>query len=112
MPTSQQMKAVAEAGVNVVINLAPFDPEKDLTNESALAESLGMKYVNIPVDWEAPTRQNLEAFMNFMDENKDKKYLSIAGPITAPLASLLCIASNGSDGNRTKPSKICAVFGT
>ncbi len=73
MPTPDQMKAIAEAGVKVVISLAPFDPEKDLANEGTLVESLGMKYINIPVDWEAPTQQNLEAFMNAMDEDRNKK---------------------------------------
>ncbi len=73
MPTVEQMKSVADAGVKIVINLAPFDPEKDLANEGALVESLGMKYINIPVDWEAPTQQNLETFMNAMDEDGNKK---------------------------------------
>ncbi len=66
MPTAVQMKSIAEAGVKVVINLAPFDPERDLKNEGLLVESLGMKYINIPVEWESPTRQNLEAFMKAM----------------------------------------------
>ena len=48
MPTAEQMKTIAEAGVKVVINLAPFDPERDLKDEGALVESLGMKYINIP----------------------------------------------------------------
>ncbi len=73
MPTAEQMKSVADAGVKIVVNLAPFDPEKDLANEGALVESLGMKYINIPVDWEAPTQQNLETFMNAMDEDGNKK---------------------------------------
>ncbi len=73
MPTADQMKAIAKVGVKVVINLAPFDPEQDLANEGALVESLGMKYINIPVDWESPTQGNLEAFMNAMDEDRNKK---------------------------------------
>jgi len=75
MPTAEQMYSIAEAGVKLVINLAPFDPEQDLKNEGALVESLGMKYINIPVEWESPTRQNLEAFMKAMDENKNDKTL-------------------------------------
>jgi protein tyrosine phosphatase (PTP) superfamily phosphohydrolase (DUF442 family) len=75
MPTAEQMKAIAEAGVKVVINLAPFDPERDLTNEGALVESLGMKYINIPVDWESPTRQNFDDFIKAMDENRNSKML-------------------------------------
>jgi len=73
MPTAEQLKSVADAGVKVVINLAPFDPKTDLANEGRLAESLGMKYINISVDWEAPTRQNLEDFIKAMDENPDEK---------------------------------------
>jgi protein tyrosine phosphatase (PTP) superfamily phosphohydrolase (DUF442 family) len=75
MPTGDQMRSVAEAGVEVVINLAPFDSETDLKDEGKLVESLGMKYINIPVDWEAPTRQNFEEFIKAMDENKDDKML-------------------------------------
>ena len=73
MPTAEQLKSVADAGVKVVINLAPFDPKTDLADEGRLAESLGMKYINISVDWEAPTRQNLEDFIKAMDENPDEK---------------------------------------
>ncbi len=75
MPTAEQMKTIAEAEVKVVINLAPFDPEKDLKDEGALVKSLGMKYINIPVEWESPTRQNLEAFVTAMDENNNDKML-------------------------------------
>ncbi|MCL4529849.1 MAG: protein tyrosine phosphatase family protein [Chloroflexi bacterium] len=75
MPTAGQIKSVAEAGVKVVINLVPFDPEQDLADEDKLVESLGMKYVNIPVDWEAPMRQNFDDFIKAMDENKNKKTL-------------------------------------
>ena len=75
MPTAEQMKTIAEAGVKVVINLAPFDPERDLKDEGALVDSLGMKYINILVEWESPTRQNLEAFMKAMDDNKNDKML-------------------------------------
>ncbi len=75
MPTAEQMKSVAEAGVKVVINLAPCDSERDLPDEGALAASLGMKYINIPVEWDAPTRQNFDDFARAMDENQDSKML-------------------------------------
>ena len=75
MPSAEQMTSIAEAGVQVIISLVPFDPERDLANEDTLADSLGMKYINIPVEWEAPSRQNLEAFMNAMDEHKNNKVL-------------------------------------
>jgi len=75
MPTAEQMRSIAEAGVKTVVNLAPFDPERDLKDEAALVESLGLKYINIPVDWESPTTQNLEDFVRVMDENKDGRLL-------------------------------------
>ena len=73
MPTAEQMKSVAEAGVEVVINLAPHDAEGALPNEAELVSSLGMQYINIPVNWNTPTKDGLNIFMEAMDANKDKK---------------------------------------
>jgi uncharacterized protein (TIGR01244 family) len=75
MPTAEQMKAVAEAGTQVVINLAPATVRDALPNEDALVESLGMKYIHIPVDWNNPTKQNLDDFFSAMDEHKEEKVL-------------------------------------
>ncbi len=75
MPKAEQMKAVAEAGTQVVINLAPATVRDALPNEDALVESLGMKYIQIPVDWNHPIRQNLDDFFQAMDEHKDQKVL-------------------------------------
>lgn len=75
MPTAEQMQAVAEAGVQVVINLALKTSQGALENEETLVESLGMKYIHIPVEWSDPTRQNLDDFFNVMDAHKDKKVL-------------------------------------
>ena len=73
MPNAEQMKAVAEAGTKVVINLAPATAKDALPNEDSLVESLGMKYVHIPVDWNNPTKQNLQDFFTAMDEHKEEK---------------------------------------
>ena len=73
MPTTEQMKSVAEAGVQLVINLAPHDVPKATPNETELVESLSMRYINIPVNWSTPTRDGLNIFMDAMDANKDKK---------------------------------------
>ncbi|NJC95641.1 MAG: phosphatase [Anaerolineales bacterium] len=73
MPTVEQMKTVAEAGVEVVINLAPHDVPNAIPDEAKLVESLGMDYINIPVNWSTPTRDGLNVFMDTMDANKDKK---------------------------------------
>jgi len=75
MPTAEQLADAPKHGVQVVINLAPHDSENALEHEADLAISLGMKYVNIPVNWSAPAKDALEKFMNAMDEHKGKTIL-------------------------------------
>jgi protein tyrosine phosphatase (PTP) superfamily phosphohydrolase (DUF442 family) len=73
MPTAEQIKSVAEAGVQLVINLAPHDVPNAIPNETELVKSLGMTYINIPVNWNTPNEDGLNVFMDAMDANKDKK---------------------------------------
>src|SRR5215467_2894448 len=73
MPTAEQMKSAAEAGVQLVINLAPHDSKNAVPNEAELVNSLGMEYINIPVTWRAPEADTLPRFMEAMDANQDKK---------------------------------------
>ena len=73
MPTAEQMKSVAEAGTQVVINLAPHDVAHAIPNEGELVESLGMEYLNLPVVWRAPERETLIRFMDAMKARQDKK---------------------------------------
>jgi protein tyrosine phosphatase (PTP) superfamily phosphohydrolase (DUF442 family) len=73
MPTAEQMQAVAEAGVQVVINLAPHDVPDALPDETALVTGLGMEYVNIPVLWRAPQAEDLVRFMDVMDAQAGRK---------------------------------------
>ena len=75
MPTVEQMASVAEAGVQVVINLAPHDVPNAVPNEAELVHSLGMQYINIPVNWNTPTKAGLDQFMDAMDANKGRKIL-------------------------------------
>ena len=73
MPTAEQMDSVAEAGVELVINLAPHDVPNAIQDEPVLVESLGMQYTHIPVNWNTPTRNGLHIFMDAMDANQDQK---------------------------------------
>ena len=73
MPTAEQMNSIAEAGVQVVINLAPHDVPNAVPNEAGLVNSLGMQYTNIPVNWGTPTKEGLNIFMDSMDANKHRK---------------------------------------
>jgi protein tyrosine phosphatase (PTP) superfamily phosphohydrolase (DUF442 family) len=75
MPKADQLIDAAQQGVQVVINLAVEDVANGQSEEGELVESLGMKYINVPVVWHALTRKNLDDFMNAMDAHKDQKML-------------------------------------
>jgi protein tyrosine phosphatase (PTP) superfamily phosphohydrolase (DUF442 family) len=75
MPKADQLSDAAQQGVQVVINLAVEDVANGQSEEGELVESLGMKYINVPVVWHEPTRKNLDDFINAMDAHKDQKML-------------------------------------
>jgi len=75
MPTAEQLTDAAHHGVEVVINLAPHDSQNALPNEENHVTSLGMQYINIPVIWSTPTIDDLNKFMDKMDDCKDRKIL-------------------------------------
>jgi uncharacterized protein (TIGR01244 family) len=74
-PTRGQLRAAAEAGVQVVINLSTgserFAPEE----EAALARQLGLEYHHIPVVWDSPQPADFEQFASVMAAAGDKKAL-------------------------------------
>jgi protein tyrosine phosphatase (PTP) superfamily phosphohydrolase (DUF442 family) len=70
MPTAGQLAEAAGTGTQVVVNLALPSSEGALVDEGALVESLGMKYISIPVEWERPTRENLLDFFHAMDAHR------------------------------------------
>ena len=75
MPTADQMKEVAQAGVQLVINLAPHDSPNAIPDEDKLVNSLGMEYINIPVTWRGPEVRALTRFLDEMDAHTEKKIL-------------------------------------
>jgi protein tyrosine phosphatase (PTP) superfamily phosphohydrolase (DUF442 family) len=75
-PSIAELGAIAKDGVEVVINLALHDdPRYSLPDEVGTVESLGMKYVHIPVQFDAPTEQDLRAFFTAMEKHEGKKML-------------------------------------
>jgi protein tyrosine phosphatase (PTP) superfamily phosphohydrolase (DUF442 family) len=72
-PTLEQLRAVAEAGYELVLNLLPNESEAYLTEEEALTRSLGLEYHRIAVVWTAPTRENFAEFCAVMDANAHRK---------------------------------------
>ena len=72
-PTADQFAVIAAAGFEVVINLAMPDDEDHLPDERATVEALGMAYRPIPVVWERPTLDDLNAFFDEMARCADRQ---------------------------------------
>lgn len=70
--TYEEIPVIADAGFEVVINLAPAREDRNGREGFLMAEQ-GITYVNIPVDWEQPGRRDLEMFFAVMDANRDRK---------------------------------------
>jgi protein tyrosine phosphatase (PTP) superfamily phosphohydrolase (DUF442 family) len=75
MPTQEQIPSIAENGVQVVINLATSKSEGWMINEKELMEAQNITYYSIPVDWENPTIDELNDFMNIMEGHIHHKIL-------------------------------------
>lgn len=66
-PTIEQFRAIAESGYQTIINLALPSSTHAIANEPEIIESLGMRYIHIPVLWETPTLEDLDTFFNALD---------------------------------------------
>ena len=73
-PTEAQLKTIAEAGATTIINLALHgDPRYSLRDEAGAVRELGMHYVHIPVQFSAPTQEDLAAFFDAMDAHRGER---------------------------------------
>ncbi|WP_455384252.1 protein tyrosine phosphatase family protein [Acidihalobacter prosperus] len=61
-PTEAELAAVASEGYAHVVNLGLLDPAYCLADEAGLARQLGMSYRHIPVDFQHPRLDELQAF--------------------------------------------------
>ncbi len=73
MPKPNQLKELADAGVEFVVNLATPTSEDWIPNEAELASNARMSYLSIQVDWKKPTQKDLDDFMNAMDEHRGEQ---------------------------------------
>lgn len=72
-PDEEQLMEIGRARYEAVINLALTGTDYALEDEAGLVRSLGMKFIHIPVIWENPTPEDLDAFMDTMDSLQGKK---------------------------------------
>ncbi len=74
-PTAAQFPALMEAGFERVVFLAFTDHEESVAGEDRIVSGLGMDYIQIPVDWEAPSISDFDAFAGVMRQGPRKKTL-------------------------------------
>ena len=85
-PSEAQLRAVAEAGFGRVIYLAFTDQERSLPAEDRIVKELGMEYVQIAVDWQAPRAQEFEMYAALMT---DKTFLHCQANFRASAFAML-----------------------
>jgi protein tyrosine phosphatase (PTP) superfamily phosphohydrolase (DUF442 family) len=67
MPRAEHFREMAKAGYRIVINLALPTSDNALANEGELVTREGMSYVQIPVKFDAPKRDDFEQFRSVMN---------------------------------------------
>jgi protein tyrosine phosphatase (PTP) superfamily phosphohydrolase (DUF442 family) len=72
-PSEEELRAVAQCGFDVVINLGLSDTEYALADERGLVTSIGMVYEHIPVEWERPSAKALSTFCQTIRRWQHKK---------------------------------------
>ncbi len=63
----EHLRRLGDDGYDVVIDLLPHDSPYAVPGEAGLVAEQGVTYVSIPVDFAAPTHDDLEAFVEAMD---------------------------------------------
>lgn len=72
-PTVAQLRAVRDAGFELVVNLAMSNSTEALADEASVVAGLGIDYRHIPVVWLNPTLDDLAQFFAVMDANRDRR---------------------------------------
>ncbi len=78
-PTEEQLRAIADHGFRVVVNLAVLDPKfHSLADEASSVTALGMAYHHIPVDFRNPTRADFTRFLEIMRAARERVFVHCA----------------------------------
>lgn len=72
-PTEEQLQEIKDLGVKTVINLGPHSNEGALPDEARSLARLELRYIYIPVDFDAPTEADFDAFCAALEEVKGQK---------------------------------------
>jgi protein tyrosine phosphatase (PTP) superfamily phosphohydrolase (DUF442 family) len=70
---AEQLATLGGEGYRAVINLLPDSYEHAVHDEATIVRDQGLDYVYIPVDFDAPTQADLDAFTDAMDARTGQK---------------------------------------
>ena len=71
-PSASQFRAIREAGFEAVINLALPTSDNAIPNEGSLVTGQGMSYFHLPVNFQAPTARDFQAFCKVLEAFADR----------------------------------------
>ncbi len=72
-PTEGQLAELTESGVTSVLNLGPHSNDGAHEDETATVAELGMDYIYIPVDFDAPTERDFDDFCAALKERRGQR---------------------------------------
>lgn len=74
-PPADYFDTLAKHGYELVVNLAPPESHGSLENEGGLVGERGITYMNIPVNWDAPSGAHFEFFRKVIAASRPAKTL-------------------------------------
>lgn len=70
-PTEEQLRAISHLGIMRIVNLGLYTHERALPDEAEIVRALGMDYVHIPVEFDAPIQDDFDRFCAVMQSQGD-----------------------------------------
>jgi protein tyrosine phosphatase (PTP) superfamily phosphohydrolase (DUF442 family) len=74
-PTAEQLKSLEAEGFQRIVYIAFTDQDNSLRAEDRLVEDLGMDYLQVPVDWNAPGKSDFYLFADAMQRDPARRTL-------------------------------------
>ena len=74
-PDRDWLAKVRDLKYDVVVNLAPPQSQGSLRDEGGIVGAAGATYVNIPVNWDAPTAEDFRFFSEVLKANAGRSVL-------------------------------------
>ena len=74
-PTPAGLASLKSLGFEAVVYLAPPNVGDAVRDEATIVGRQGLVYVNLPVDFEAPTSRDVDAFIGVLDALRGRKVL-------------------------------------